>query len=208
MQYSNKAEAWKIVGGLSDPSKMPCKGYSLPAQECMIGSKLRDIEGSVCSSCYALKGRYTFPNVKSAMYRRFETLYSPQWVSAMTYLIKDMPYFRWHDSGDLQNVLHLDKICQVAKNCPNTKFWLPTREMRIITTYCKSNLIPSNLCIRVSGAMIDGPAPLKMARECGVQVSEVRTKKWTCPASTQNNECKDCRKCWSTSMMNVSYRKH
>jgi len=208
MQYSNKEEAWKIVGGLSDPSKMPCKGYSIPAQECNIGSKLRNISNSVCSSCYALKGRYVFPNVKSAMYRRFETLYSPQWVSAMTYLIKDMPYFRWHDSGDLQNVLHLDKICQVARNCPNTKFWLPTREMRIIETYCKSNLIPSNLCIRVSGAMIDGPAPLKFARSCGIQVSEVRTSKWDCPASTQNNECKDCRKCWNTSVMNVRYKKH
>ena len=55
-----------ITGGLSKPSKMPGYAYNLPATECKIGSKLVKVPGSVCHGCYALKGRYRFPNVKDA----------------------------------------------------------------------------------------------------------------------------------------------
>jgi len=162
----------------------------------------------VCSECYACKGCYPWKIVQDALYRRLETIFMPHWVDAMSYIIKDMPYFRWHDSGDLQNVQHLDKICQVAYRCPNTKFWLPTRENRIINEYLMDNKKPKNLCIRISGAMIDGAAPYSFAKRLGCTVSEVRTKDWDCPASTQNNECRDCRKCWSDNVFNVVYHKH
>ena len=208
MKFETKKEALKYVAGLSNPSKMPCKGYSIPAEECGIGSQLRLIKNSVCSDCYACKGCYPWKIVQDALYRRLETIFKPHWVDAMSYLIKDMPYFRWHDSGDLQNVLHLDNICSVAKNCPKTKFWLPTRENRIVNTYLKDNKCPINLCIRVSGAMIDGSAPYQFAKKLGVTVSEVRTKNWDCPASKQNNECRDCRRCWSNKVFNVVYHKH
>jgi hypothetical protein len=33
----NTQEAWKIVGGLSRPSKMPGWSYGLPAAECKTG---------------------------------------------------------------------------------------------------------------------------------------------------------------------------
>ena len=49
-------EAKKITGSLTRTSKMPGLSYSLPAWECKTGSKLRKIKGSVCASCYALKG--------------------------------------------------------------------------------------------------------------------------------------------------------
>ena len=52
-------EAKKITGSLTRTSKMPGLSYSLPAWECKTGSKLRKIKGSVCASCYALKGNYT-----------------------------------------------------------------------------------------------------------------------------------------------------
>ena len=39
----NITTALEIVGGLSSPSKMPCHGYSIPAQKCMTGSKLRNV---------------------------------------------------------------------------------------------------------------------------------------------------------------------
>ena len=59
----NTLEASTIVGGLGKPSKMPGKAYGLPAKECNVGSRLRDVPGSVCETCYALKGRYVFDNV-------------------------------------------------------------------------------------------------------------------------------------------------
>ena len=62
---------WKqlevITGGLSAPSKMPCHSFSISAKRCKVGSKLRKVVGSTCNKCYALKGRYVFPNVERAM---------------------------------------------------------------------------------------------------------------------------------------------
>ena len=60
-------EAKAIVGGLSNPSKMPGYGYGLSAFKCMTGSKLRLIKNSTCSMCYALKLRYIWRPTKKAM---------------------------------------------------------------------------------------------------------------------------------------------
>ena len=51
----NKLEAKKIVGSdLSNTTKMPSKSFNLSALDCSIGSKLVNIENSVCNGCYAL----------------------------------------------------------------------------------------------------------------------------------------------------------
>ena len=96
-----KKDLEKIVGGLSKPSKMPGPAYNLPASKCITGSKLVKIKGSVCEGCYALKGRYRFPNVQAALERRLKAIESPLWVDAMIQLIKPHKEFRWHDSGDI-----------------------------------------------------------------------------------------------------------
>jgi len=210
----NKKEALIIVGGLSDTFKMPCLSYNLPAEECQVGSKLRMIKNSVCSDCYACKGHYRFGNVQRALYRRMECMKDPDWMKAMIFLIKDMPYFRWHDSGDLQSMHHLNQIITICINTPNTKHWLPTRENKIVYNYWKwrseipLNKICPNLCIRLSGLMIDGKAPYTFAKQLGVEVSEVGSNKYTCPASDQGGQCKDCRLCWSQKQFNVVYHQH
>ena len=65
--FKNKKQAEAIVGTLSKPSKMPGYAYSTPAKRCIIGQKMRQVAGSICAFCYALKGRYVFPNVQAAM---------------------------------------------------------------------------------------------------------------------------------------------
>ena len=114
----NLKEAKAITGGLSSPSKMPGYAYNLPAWECVTGVKLQAVEGSVCSGCYAMTGRYRFTNVKEALTRRLESLDHPEWVEAMTVLVshysRKVPFFRWHDSGDLQGAEHLKKIFEVC----------------------------------------------------------------------------------------------
>ena len=112
------AEAWEMVGGLSAPSKMPCHGYSIPARRCITGSKLAKVPGSVCAGCYALKGRYLFGNVQSALERRFASLENPEWVDAMVIAITHFEksgFFRWHDSGDIQSLIHLEKIVSICQ---------------------------------------------------------------------------------------------
>jgi hypothetical protein len=126
----NTTEALKLVGGLSKPSKMPGWAYGIPAAECKTGKKLQDVPGSTCEGCYATKGCYVFPVVQAAQYRRLAAIKNPLWVEAMATLInsKKSKYFRWHDSGDVQDEAHLLKIFEVCKLTPETSHWLPTRE--------------------------------------------------------------------------------
>ena len=69
-------EALEIVGGLSNPSKMPCHSYGISAHLCITGAKLVNIEGSVCGDCYALKGMYGDwnKNVSNAHAKRAEAI--------------------------------------------------------------------------------------------------------------------------------------
>ena len=210
--FKNKKEAEKIVGTLSKPSKMPGFAYSTPAKRCLIGQKMRKVAGSICAFCYALKGRYVFPNVMAAMEKRFKSLTDPLWVSAISYLIggRKNSYFRWHDSGDLQGVWHLKNIVEVANNLPNIFFWLPTREYAFVSSYIEQGgLVPDNLCIRLSALMMDGPAPEGIAKRLGLTVSGASmTGNFNCPSSKQGNKCGSCRKCWDKNVFAIDYKKH
>ena len=198
-----KKEAEKIVGGLSKPSKMPGPAYNLPASACITGQKLAKIPGSVCSGCYALKGRYRFNNVQAALQRRLQAIESPEWVEAMIILIKPQKYFRWHDSGDIQSLKHLENIFRVCRATPGTSHWLPTREAQFLKRL-KVNQVPRNLIIRMSSHMID-QAPVNFWPWTSTVTSgEGRS----CPAPEQGNECKDCTACWDRTVPNVCYGKH
>ncbi len=117
-------------------------------------------------------------------------------------------YFRWFDSGDIQSLAHLEQIAQIAKNLPNIKFWLPTKEYRIVSEFTTKNKLPENLTIRISGYMIDGPPPVALANRMGVVTSSVSKTSWTCPAGSQGNKCLQCRACWDKTVSNVAYKYH
>ena len=197
-------EAEKITHTLSKPGKMPGYAYSTPAHECKTGTKLRGVPGSVCFNCYAYeRGRYRFQNVKDAQYKRLEALKHPQWARAMAVQInsKKAKYFRWHDSGDVQDLDHLMKIFEVCELSPSVKHWMPTREAWV-KKYLKDK--PANLVIRFSMPMVDQAAANSWPNTSTVVSGSGRT----CPAPDQNNECKDCRACWDSSVHNIAYGKH
>ena len=205
-------EAVSQIGSLSAPSKMPCHGYSIPAVKCIIGRKMRLVKNSICSVCYALKGRYMFPNVQKALFKRFDSLGLPGWVDAMVFQItkkEKSGFFRWHDSGDIQGVWHLENMAEVARRLPKIKFWLPTREYAFVGDYLeKHGEFPENLTVRLSGLMLDGKAPAPLAKRLGVQTSGAHATEYNCPASHQGNECVECRLCWDKSTFQINYKKH
>jgi hypothetical protein len=198
----NTKEAWTLVGGLSKPSKMPGWSIGIPAKECKTGKKLRQIKNSVCEGCYALKGCYVFAVVQAAQYKRLEAINHPDWVLAMATLInsKKPDVFRWHDSGDVQDVDHLEKIFEVCRATPSKRHWMPTREAWIKDHMHKA---PANLVVRFSSPMID-QGPVKS----WANTSTVSTKSRSCPAPDNNNECGDCRACWDPLVKNIEYGKH
>ena len=198
----NTKEAWTLVGGLSKPSKMPGWSIGIPAKECKTGAKLRQIPNSVCEGCYALKGCYVFKVVQEAQYKRLEAIQHPDWVLAMATLInsKKPDVFRWHDSGDVQDVQHLEKIFEVCRLTPSKRHWMPTRE-----AWIKDHMeaAPANLVVRFSSPMVD-QGPVKS----WANTSTVSTKSRTCPAPDNNNECGSCRACWDPLVKNIEYGKH
>lgn len=216
-----KKAAWAIVGGLSDPSKMPSKSIGLPAiVSCGIGAKLALIPGTPCHDCYANdRGTYQFPVVKIAQARRLEKLKTAletptgreAWIAAMVTLIRTMDVFRWHDSGDVISAAHLDAIVEVVRRTPQTRHWLPTQERGLMMAWQREHgAFPENLTVRVSMTRVDASDAMIAAtqRGLGLNTSSVSTTAPTCPASTQDNECRDCRACWDRSVPHVAYAKH
>ena len=157
----NINEAKEIVGSFSNTSKMPGFSIGISAELCGVGSKLRKIEGSVCKDCYALKGMYRMQNVKKAHAKREAGITNPKWVEAFVVMLNNhtsfaVPYFRWHDAGDIRSVVHFAKICEIAVMTPQIKHWIPTRENKIINQYVREGgFIPDNLCVRLSAPMVD-----------------------------------------------------
>ena len=222
-------EALKIIGGsLSKPSKMPGFSIGLPAKECKTGSKLRKVQGSTCHDCYALKGCYVFKVVQDAQYRRLAAVSSPQWVQAMAHLInsKKPNVFRWHDSGDVQDLDHLNKIYEVCRLTPTRRHWLPTREAWIKEHVSRA---PDNLIIRFSTPMIDQAAPaswsntstvssLHSVNDCpafrtdkagtvhSLEEFKVMTKETK--KDLDLGHCGSCRNCWNKEIKNISYGQH
>ncbi len=181
---------------------MPGFSYGIPAKECKTGSKLRKVPGSTCYNCYALKGCYVFKVVQEAQYKRLASLKREPWTTAMAAQInsKKVKFFRWHDSGDVQDLDHLNKIYEVCRLTPSVKHWMPTREA---WTRDHAARAPENLTIRFSMPMVNQPAAGSWPN-----TSTVVTAGATCPAPLQDGKCNDCRKCWNKKIKNVSYGKH
>lgn len=207
-------KANEITGGLSKTTKMPCFSYSLDARTCKVGSKLRQIKGSVCYRCYAYRGNYNYPHVKAKMAARFKKINHKQWAEAMAFLIKSSSqfYFRWHDSGDLQSIAHFKNIIKVCNLTKDVRHWLPTREHGIIQKAIKLGVkIPDNLTIRISATMVDEiPKKIYSKRIFYSMVSKDKSPDgvFNCPSSQQNNSCNLCRACWDEKIPTINYKYH
>jgi hypothetical protein len=205
----NLKEAKVIVGtGLGNPSKMPGHSFGLSALDCKTGSKLRKIEGSVCANCYAMKGCYQWPGVKSGHKKRLKASWGSDWQSAMVRLIghyERSGYFRIHDSGDFQSADHVLAWFVVCRRLPKIRFWVPSRERRFIKEALRQEQCPKNLIIRVSDNMVDKrDAPGWATHTSGV----VSDGSGTCHASHRGGACGDCRRCWDKRVKRVTYNLH
>ena len=219
-----------VKSPLSHPTKMPEEAFNIPADECKAGSHMVDLEDFICHDCYALPdvdengkflsqrgGRYKFAPTQQALYNRLDFAMGEYFVHTMSWLInfKKIKYFRWFDSGDIQSQEMLSNICEVCRNTPNTKHWLPTKEWKMVEKYLYAgNKRPDNLVIRLSGLKKNGSPPTKLAKRLGLVTSTVVTSdvydkiSFKCPSSKQNNKCLDCRACWTQEVDNVPYKWH
>jgi Gene product 88 len=213
---------------LTEARKMPCASWSLPAREAC--PYALNGEGTICGSCYADKGSYTqYPNVKRAQRARFawvrESLKTDagtdDFVRTMVDVIRRTrnPYFRVHDSGDLFSPAYTWAWVRIVQSLPDVKFWFPTRSWRPLTM---SKISPAtkvawelalmalaaepNVTVRPSALFFNAPAPRIPGLQAGSTAADDGS--YSCPASKQDNECRDCRACWDAPATPISYRAH
>lgn len=204
-----------LVGGLTQTSKMPWLSFSLSAETCKTGSKLREVDGSVCSKCYACKGFYCMQSVQRAQQERLEILLDDpeKWAGFMALLIErkagnitdSKRFFRWHDSGDVQSTDHFDAIVWIAERVPSVRFYLPTKE-RWVARDAQLGAIPANLTVRLSAPMIG--QTVKMTGP-NLYATVGAGEGNHCPADEGNEyKCGDCRMCWDRLIRLIDYTQH
>jgi hypothetical protein len=151
---------------------------------------------------------FSFPTVQKAYYRNLEAINSDTWVYDMVLLItkkEKSGFFRWHTSGDIQSLQHLEKIIAICNATPKIKHWLPTRERAIINAY--TGILPDNLTIRLSSTMIDVLQDSNKFTTSTVHKNHAAFGQ-ACIAPKQNGACLNCRSCWNKEIKNISYLQH
>lgn len=220
-------EAKAIAGVLGSPSKMPGYSYGLDARRCRKGGELKAVLGSVCSGCYAMNSFYgSWSPVAQGQAKRWDGLDHPRWIDAMVtmithYCVGEHRWFRWHDSGDIQSVEHLERIAEVCRRTPGVEHWLPTREYEDVAAWrARGGVIPDNLCIRLSAHMHETEVIIPPGLELFLADLPTSTVHVSQPVidgkgniecravELRGNRCGSCRACWSPSVKNVSYPLH
>jgi len=216
MEFRTKGGAIEYLGGLSEPAKMPCPAFNLqPLVTCPNGRKLCGVRGSICERCYGTnkRSRYVARGyvMVPAWQRRLAATQKEFFVDAMVRLMRGLPYFRWHDTGDVYSRAYWACICAIAERCPETRFWLPTKEYGLL-----GEKHPGNLMVRFSAPLIDTDARHveRMARRYR-HISTVSThdSEYRC-RSTEGVDrsgvhlqmCNECRDCWDDTVPIVDYR--
>lgn len=217
---------------LSKTSKMPCYSLNISVKHCITGGKLRLNKKSVCNKCYANKGNYLYPEVNACLENRYDELYNAmhdkqkriEYVSSIVsainnqndtfkHCIIDKKYFRFNDSGDLQGIEHLKILIDICNAMPKIKFWLTSKEFKIIRDYIKQgNEIPKNLTIRLSSYLINKDLKLDKTlnkfTKAMVYTSNELIPSNTISCKINNGKCNDCRLCWNKNIKRIAFIKH
>ena len=209
------------IGTLSNPAKMPSFAWGIPIEYCVTGTKLAQIEGTICNKCYAGKGCYVFPVVRAMYEKRYQAIELPEWVDYMAELItqkyknkkEEDRYHRWFDSGDCYHRDLAIKICEVMLRTPDTKHWFPTRMHKFDKfkdVLYDISILP-NVVLRVSSDSVTGECldsylcSSVIVPWAGFPTSLPSVE---CDAYKRGGKCGDCRACWSKDVKIVSYPYH
>jgi len=166
--------------------------------------------------CFARRPELFRPAVLPYRQRNLEESQDPGFVDKATREIKDrkIKYVRWHESGDVYSQEYLNKIYEICKACPDTRFWMYTKSHCVFDWSGK----PANLAIYLS---IDRTTPEdwreKMhpsLKDCPtaylLMPGETPDPSWvTCnPGGLKHEYCMDSCKTCIAGKLSVYFKKH
>jgi len=147
----------------------------------------------------------------------------PQFVNTFAVMINryfGLTKMRINDTGDLPDIIALEKLCQISEKCPNTFFWVSTRRKDLIKKLYekhnkqKLNKLWPKLVIRFSfehdTRILDD---LKFCKKYGVTASKTGyydeiPKNILCKKLDQNNNCELCVDCYDPGVILRMYAYH
>jgi len=196
---------------LSNPSKMPCKSWSLQAGETCPGSidptTKKPVE--VCAGCYAKDGFYNMPGAIKVRDDNREDWKRDEWEDEMVAELETQRYFRWFDSGDCYHPRLAQKIYNVMLRTPWCKHWMPSKSYKIERIRVIFDLMKnlSNVSLRYSSDSING----QYDEEHGSTVipyADTPTNAKVCDAYERKGKCGSCRACWDKTVDVIAYPAH
>lgn len=168
--------------------------------------------------CYALKGRFRFPNVKANMFDNYNlyksdpTSYFRDICSCIDNGMVTYSFFRWHAAGDIVDRNYLLGMVDVANKLERTSFLVFTKKFELVNEYIKEgNVIPPNLHIVFSAwgtsYTIDNPYnfPIAYVRLPSKQENvHIPLNAVSC-----SGNCTECLQCWHLEKgKSVVFNKH
>lgn len=143
--------------------------------------------------CYAMKAFRMYPSVRKNWNENFKEAYNYReyfFSEIMLYLQTKKPkYFRWHVSGDILDQSYLNRMKQIAKSFPNTRFLCFTKmhDLSFKNT-------PKNLSIVLSMWTEFGNVKKLMPRAWMNDGSDKRIPK---TGKKCGGSCENCKYCFS-----------
>jgi len=205
----------KLKPRISKVSKLDgIKSWSLQAMETCPGAMDKKTGKPVdaCAMCYAYKvGNYNYPNVIEPRLENQEAWKSPNFVGDMVSLIKNQPFFRWFDSGDMYHIGLARKILRIMELTPNTKHWLPTRmaKFKKFQAVIDQMNALSNVMVRFSSDSVLGEYQPGVHGSTIIPTAEHATDDMSvCRAYENNGKCSGCRACWDKNTPLIAYVAH
>ena len=161
-----------------------------------------------CSSlCYARKGTFNYKNVvKSHMdnyiaYNEDQKGFFKEINKTLNNDVVIYKYFRWHMSGDIEDMKYLYGMIELAKKNKKTKFLAFTKKFDLVNMYLEvvDEELPKNLKIVFSAWDKD----FKVDNPHNLPISYVNFKNKSLNPSIPENakkcsgDCSNCRICWN-----------
>ena len=198
---------------------MPCASLSLPIEETCGGRydlTTGDIK-EICDKCYAGKGAYNWPPARNQKAHNLIETRKDDFVPDMINKLYKMKYFRWFDSGDVENEIMLEKIFSICQSTPQTFHWLPTKSRELYDQDLWKALenLP-NVKVRYSSPSKHGIYNYKHGSVVFSDESEFSPETFRCRAKSigvkkngkpQPKKCHNCRACWHNAKT-ISYEFH
>ena len=152
--------------------------------------------------CYAVSMEKRYPSVRTSWANNLSALKACEYDESdvfvqdlVEFVNKKKPeIFRWHVGGDIYSTWYLDQMCQIAKKCPDVKFWAFTKQFGVLSSY--ENVIPDNLNIILSVWPPTVPS-VELMKRFGCNYFQDKSGTYIVPddAFVCQGDCEMCRRC-------------